>query len=364
MVWHQLQAALALACERIVCLAEAPFADMATLQREAERRGAQFSAVSGIRQVGGTVAAADTLIAFAPGVLPDSEWLNSALGSRAGIVTLPADGAVERGFERIDRERAWGGVLATRGDAVEALSALPPDADAVSGLLRIALQRGAHAIGVPERWLDEDRWTIVADTEGARRFEEGWYDRHVAQPVPGRPGEWFAHRLARRMVGRLAGTPTLPTIVKAASVALAVLSAIGGYFGHTAAALGGIAVAAFADALGKSLDAHAGAGRPTDRKVWPERLRESVLDAALVAVTLSPVEFGQWHPPFAMAVLIAVVRLARESAVPPPARPIGDRTFVAALLCIGAIAGMTAGTAAIVALAGLAVRLFWPAPRG
>jgi len=360
LAWHQVQAALALACERIVCLAEAPGPELAALQREAERRGATFNPVTHHRALSGLVRAADTLLVFAPGVLPDRDWLAQTFGARAGVAVLPADGAVEQGFERIDRERAWAGVLATRGDAVEALAALPPDADPIAGLLRVALQRGAGAVTVPDKWLDDGRWALVASSAAAERYQAGWYQRHVPAPSFERPGSALAHRLARAVVDRVSNAAGTATGLIAGGAAVAIVSAVAGYFGHVAAGVAGLTAASAILAVGTALGRLSRAGTGEGARTWLGEARRTLLDVSLFAIAASPGEFEGWTAEFAALVLIAVIRLARDERAPRPLRPLSDRTVVFAVVAGAAAAGVFAPGMAVLAVIGLALRLFWP----
>lgn len=362
--WHQLQAALGLGCERIVCLVDVPGPALAQIQREAEARGVKFSAIANSRALSGLVNAADTLFVFAPGVLPDREWLNQALGARAGIASLPAERATEQGFERIDRDRAWGGVLATRGDAVEALAALPHDADPIAGLLRVALQRGGRCVDVPERWLDDGRWAMLGDVKSARRVEAGWQVRHVPPPAVTRPGEALAHIIARTLLPGSANRPRLAPSLRIGGIVLAVAGGVAGYFGSTVGGLVALLLAALVGEVGERLArfARAGAGAAPSRR-WSD-VREGVLDLALVAIAASPEAFASWSAPFTALVLAAAMRLAREGAAPVPLRPFGDRIVVLGVVTLAAIAGgFVPGMAAIACMA-LGLRLFWPTDRG
>ena len=360
LAWHQVQAAVALACERIVCLAEAPGPELAAIQREAERRGASFHAIAHHRGLSGLVRAADTLLVFAPGVLPDRDWLAQTFGARAGVAVLPAEDAVEQGFERIDRDRAWAGVLATRGDAVEALSALAPDADPIGGLLRVALQRGAGGVPVPDKWLDDGRWALVASPAAAERYQTGWYLRHVPAPAFDRPGAALAHRIARALIARVGNHSRTVAGMMAAGIAIALASAIGGYLGHTIAGMAGLTAASAMLAVGSALGRLSRAGTGESVRTWPGNARRALLDVSLVAIAASPGEFEGWSAVFATLVLIAVVRLAEDGNAPRALRPLSDRTLVFLLLAIAAAAGAFVPVMAVLALLGLALRLFWP----
>ena len=360
LAWHQLQAAIALACERIICLAEVPGPDLAALQRDAERRGLAFHAVTHHRALSGLVNAGDTLVAFAPGVLPDRDWLAQAFGARAGVAVLPAEGAIEQGFERIDRERAWAGVLSTRGDAVEALTVLPPDADPIGGLLRVALQRGAGAVNVPDKWLDDGRWALVRSQPKAEQYQAAWYLRHVPAPALDRPASALAHRIAWGLVDRMRNAASSALGFIAGGSLIAVGSAVAGYLGHTVAGVAGLTVAAALMAVGSALAQLARAGSGEKERSWLGEARHALLDLTLVAIAASPSEFEGWSVAFAALVLIAVIRLGSEAEAPRPLHPFSDRTLVFAVLAIASASGAFGLTMAGLGLLGLALRLFWP----
>jgi len=358
--WHQLQTAIALGCERIVCLADAPGPALAALQREAERCGTKFHAIAHSRALLGLVSGADTLYVFAPEVLPDSDWAVQALGARAGIAVLPADGAVERGFERIDRERAWAGVLATRGDAVEALADLPADADPIAGLLRVALQRGGRSVEIPGQWLDEERWLLLADAASAQRAEERWQTRHVSSPPFERPGERLAHGLARKLLARSAEAPMLAPGLTVGGMALAAAGGATGYAGYLVGGLATLTLGSLVAKIGERLRLLAQAGSRAANSRGAQTIGDAILDVSLLAVGTSPQAYAGWMVPFVLAVLIAAIRMAREETAQRPLRPLGDRTLVLALLTLGAAAGAVIPLAAALGLTGLGARLFWP----
>ena len=358
LAWHQLQAAITLACERIICLADRPGPDLAAVQREAERRGASFHAVTHHRALSGLVRAADTLLVFAPGVLPDGDWLARTFGARAGVAVFPAETAVEQGFERIDRDRAWAGVLATRGDAVEALGALAPDADPIAGLLRIALQRGATAIEVPAKWLGHGRWALVATAAGAEQYQAAWYERHVPAASFDQPGAALADRAAKMLVGRIVNPDRVAAGFAAGGIVTAVAGGVAGYLGQTAGGVTALLVASVLFAVGSALARLSRAGTGERSRRWPAEVRDALLDLSLVVVASSPGVFEGWGTAFAATVLVAVIRLAAETGAPRPFRPFADRTLVLALLAMASFGGFFAQSLALVSVLGLAIRLF------
>lgn len=363
-VLHQLHAAIGVGCERIVCLANAPGPLLAALQRETERAGARFHAVSQARALSGLVHAADTLLVFAPGVLPDRDWLQQTLGGRAGVAILPAERGVAQGYERIDRERAWGGVLATRGDAVETLGDLPPDADPAAGLLRVALQRGARPVEVPESWLDDGRWAFLPDRQAADRHEPLWYARRVPPPGFARPSDALVHLAARKLAGRAALGPPWPLALGIAGAVFALGGGVAGYLGQTVAGLALIVGGILSGGIGAALDRFVRVGSGTEPRRWPREARDALVDLALIATAASPSEFAGWPTPFAAMVLVATIRLAREPDANRFERPIGDRALVFAVLAAFAAADQFPLAMAAIALIALAIRLFAPKSRG
>lgn len=363
LAWHQLQAALDLSCERVIVLADAPGPALAIVQREAERRGATFHAVAGHRPLSGLVSAADTLVVFAPGVLPDRDWLVQAFGARAGIATLPADSAIEQGFERIDRERAWAGVLATRGDAVEALAGLAPDADPIGGLLRVSLQRAGGTLAVPDKWIDDGRWAMVTSEGAAQRYQDDWYARHVPAPSLSRPGAALAYKLARRLLDRLGDAQRSSIMLAGSGSVMAVGGALAGYLGWTAAGLGALTIGSMLLSSGSALARLAGAGSPAVERPWMSHARRALLDLSLVAIASSPAAFENWWTAFAALMLVGAIRLSLEEGAPRLLRPMSDRPFVFLVLTMVAAVGVLPGGLAILALIALAVRIFAPRQR-
>ena len=361
--WHQLQALLSLGCERIICLAGTHSPALASLQREAEARGTKFNPISHHRALSGLVRAADTLFVLAPGVLPERDWLRQALGARTGIGVFPADAASERGFERIDRERAWAGVLATRGDAVEALADLPTDADPVAGLLRVSLQRGGRCLEISGTWLDDGRWALLEDEAAVRRVEESWQARHFPAPALDRPGEALAHLIARLLLTRAPDRPEVAPLLATAGTILAVAGGVAGYAGHTLAGVAALTLGTIVAQMGERLVLFARAGSGDGRTPRFAKGRDVLLDLSLVAIAASPHQFTGWQVAFVGAVLVAALRLAREDEVSRPVRPFGDRATVFAVLVLAAGLGFFAPAGAAIALLALGLRLFWPSPR-
>jgi hypothetical protein len=67
LVRHQLGLALALGCERVICVTASSDPEMPILRDAAEDAGASFHAVPGVRGMLGLVSVADEVVAFAEG---------------------------------------------------------------------------------------------------------------------------------------------------------------------------------------------------------------------------------------------------------------------------------------------------------
>lgn len=175
------QAALlqALGVERVLCLAETPGGTVLELQHMLEGQGVQFHALRGPAAIPALVRAEDDLVILADGLVPDPAVVRALTGAGEGgealqrmVATIPADhplaAAHPEDFERIDAQRHWGGVLVMRGAPAQRLADFPADADAVSLLLRLALQAGTPSCELSPRELVPETW-LLADSDAAVR---------------------------------------------------------------------------------------------------------------------------------------------------------------------------------------------------
>ncbi|MCB2045603.1 MAG: hypothetical protein H6915_06575 [Novosphingobium sp.] len=195
---RQLELALGIGCERIVCISDNLAHPLIALQHRVEGAGARFHVISAARALGGLIHASDELVVIADGVLPLAAEAQELLDRGNAVLTLPADEALDRGFERIDLNDAWAGALVMPGGLVERLNQLPPDCDAVSALLRIALQAGLPQRELPERLLAEGRWVRLSSQSEADQLEPQWLRRLLPAPDPFAPGNTLANWLIGR----------------------------------------------------------------------------------------------------------------------------------------------------------------------
>jgi hypothetical protein len=96
LVRHQLGLALALGCERVICVTASSDPEMPILRDATEDAGASFHAVPGVRGMLGLVSVADEVVAFAEGLLVWPELILPLIEAGPCVLAQP----VERGWPR------------------------------------------------------------------------------------------------------------------------------------------------------------------------------------------------------------------------------------------------------------------------
>jgi hypothetical protein len=365
---HQLGLALALGCERIVCIARGLSTELVNLQHAAEDYGARFHVVSGPRGIVGLVTAHDELIVLAEGLLAAPGDAITQIDSGHGVVVQPIELGERAGFERIDLNHAAAGAMRLPGSLIERLAELPADCDAVSSLQRIALQTG-----VPQRMLgpglrEGGAWRLVRD-EGEAQIAEGeWFRHHTAIDRGNAPSE-MAARLAVRSFGpALMHSGSGGNSIGLLALVLIFLALGAGWLQYSATAL---ALCAVADVLRRAAILLLRIERRSlnlPNSVLPRELLFGWgLDIALVLVlswsqALTPSE-GQLSHAFAAIMLIAMLRLIPQIIPANWAQLLNDRGAFALLLAIvvGAASGMPGGLVAALATALALLAVAWPA---
>ena len=272
------QAALlrALGCERVLCLAETSGGTVLELQHMLEGQGVQFHALRGLAAIPALVRAEDDLVVLADGLVPDPAVVRALVGGEGDaplqrmVATIPADhplaAAHPEDFERIDAGRHWGGVLVMRGAPAQRLADFPADADAVSLLLRLALQAGTPARELAARELVPETW-LLAESDAAVARHEGALIAAAAPPADWRaPGAALAAAAARAMVPR--GLEQGPVIAGGTALVLLLTGVMAAAFGFGATGLALAGLGTFAAlishgfaALSARLRREAGGGR-------------------------------------------------------------------------------------------------------
>ncbi|MCH2486625.1 MAG: hypothetical protein MK010_02635, partial [Erythrobacter sp.] len=119
---HQIDCARALGCDMVLCMIRGLGPEAITCQHRAERAGMRFRPIEDLRRLSSAIGANDSVVVIADGLAVDVETARDAIGERPAIATFPADIAVPLGFERIDSDRAWVGMMTLRGEMIERLS--------------------------------------------------------------------------------------------------------------------------------------------------------------------------------------------------------------------------------------------------
>ena len=353
---RQLDFALAAGCERIVAIGDGAGAEAIALRHAAEGAGAAFQVVRNSHGLLGTVRAADELLVLAPGLLPEASEAIETLGKTKALLVLPAGPGVAAGFERIDLERAWAGAVVVSGAQVERLAELPPDTEAASALMRIALQARVSERRLDEQALADGSWTMLADAGDAAASERAWLKRHLPAASPWAISRWLARQALRRLASAaLAASQSLPALLVAVP-ALAAAAVGAAWYGWPALGFAllalGAPLAEFALALAGLRAAPFGA-----RRRWHAGLvARCGLDAALVACGALAIE-GSWlHRLFPPLVLLGALHLARSDR-PQAAVLLRDRGVLAALFALSAVFGVAEPAIMLAALALIALNV-------
>lgn len=186
---HQLGLALALDCQRVICMARGTSPEIIALQHAAEDAGLQFAIVTGPRQLAGLVTVADELMVVSEGLFVDASNAVPLLEGRSPVVLVqPIEGAVAAGYERIDINRASAGLMRIPGQLLERLHELPGDCDIASALTRIALQSGVEMREVPVTARAGSDWRMIRSEAEAFALESEWLHARFANGAtsPGR----------------------------------------------------------------------------------------------------------------------------------------------------------------------------------
>lgn len=362
----QLELALRLGCERIVCLAEGLNEGILPLLHRAESAGASFHALSGGRALSGLVRAQDELFIFAEGVVPDPPLVGELLGERSGIAAFPAEAGVEAGFERIDRDHAWAGIARLPGSAVERLAEMPVDVDVISALLRVGLQSGVRLVPLARSHLANRNWVYLRDEDQAHAFEAAWLQQRVAPASFAAPAFALADRAAMALAPRV--------LARRSRAALPLVGGIASLAGALAAAWWKLPALAFgATALGAFLLRMSGTlgvlSRDERQAGWFGRLMrglpKAAVDATIVALAGFAAPVGSlpgWL--FAAAAALLALRLVERLTGGAIGLAASDRTVLAALLALAAAGGQILPALQVLALVALVILYFVSDRRG
>lgn len=355
---RQLDLALSLGCERIICMADYLHQPMLALQHHCEASGARFHTVSGPRALMGLIKATDELVVIADGLLPLAPDVRGFLEKGNCVLVFPAETGIPAGFERVDLNSAWAGALSMPGRLVERLGELPADCDTVAALLRIALQGRVPEVALPDALLAEGRWSVVTSPAQAAAVEPVWLRRHFRIDGGLSPGghaaAWllglFGAALSRRGDG---GRLTLVS-----AFALALLGAVMGFTLWVPAGLILVGLSCLAADVSLALSRLESATSGVEPRTGAlARARPWLVDLILASLIAK----GVWSPllgwpsaVFTGAVLMGILRLVASFLADRWQLLVADRLGLAMVLAVAALAGVLLTATQVLALIVLA----------
>lgn len=336
---HQVSAALALGCDRVICVSHGLSAELVEVQHRVEHAGKRFHLSRGREALHGLITAADDVLVMADGVWPAISVLKEHVGTRRGVMVVPVEAGLAEGLERIDREWAWAGVVRCGGGDVERLADLPLDIDPLGALMRSALQSGRPLVRLPDNALNSPQWWLIDNA--VRAGEAG----RIALRARAEPAGWFApanaaidrltiahaERLLRRSGERLG--------IAIAGGAAFLSAIVAADYGYLSVALGGmalVAAAARAFRLLRGLRSD-GAVRPA----WQEREFALLPVDIGTAVAIWLATYGaSWDSAmFPLLILLLGTRLAATASSPVLRAMAQERIGLCLLLAIAASLG-------------------------
>lgn len=350
--------ALELGCERIICLANGLPPELVEVQHRVERAGRRFHVVTGRQALHGLIAGADEIIALADGVLPDRALLFELTGDRAGVVTMPAEQGLAAGFERLDRDDTWAGLVRCSGSDLERLADLPPDIDPLSALMRSALQAGRPRLALSAALLFEGRWLLIRSSSQAREAGQRFSTARL------QPSRWVApanaviDRLIKaRAEVLLRRVDTLGWLTGGTIVAM-VAAVLLGISGYLAAALAMLTAGSALDRARLSLALLQSDPGEASGKMARGSVMGVGLDLAALGVVGGALDTaGLVSGVFAVAMLLGITRLATVLNQGNLARAVDDRIALFGAMAIAAAYGYLVPAVQIAALFVLAALL-------
>ena len=355
---HQLEIAAAAGARRILVLGD-PGDDRVEMMLGAARvAGLPAKIIQDAPALCAEVTAADELLVFGDSLMADAT-LALDLCSGRGVATLPVEQGLAAGFERIDAEYAWAGIMIVPGSLAERLRELPRDCHIASSLLRIALMTRLQAHPVDVAALSDGRWNLIRSEGDAQAAEKRRLDSTIAEASGQTVGTRIAGHAAQQFGSRLLEQDHGDMLVGAVGLLLAgcALAATGFQLGWLAFLFMGLSWMVLRGHRVLQAVRRQSRMRPRGRDMGPVLfLAFDFLLVAVIAVNGGP---GLARPPawFAAFMAIALLRLATHEFPYAPIRPWLDDRF---LLCLAlAISAIWAAPVTLSMLLAGAIALGW-----
>lgn len=345
---QQLSLALALNCERIVCIAHAAAPELADLQQAAEGAGAFFNVISGPRQLIGLVTAIDEVIVIGDGLFVSTPDAAALLEQGPAVLVQPIEQGLAAGFERIDLNTAGAAAMRIPGRLVERIAELPADCDATSALQRIALQAGVRQRPIPAPIGTALFWTLVRSEEEAHALEPLWIRQRTREDAPLGPSRGIALLAVRGLGPALLHAGSGGKVMAIAAAVLAIFGLGAGWFGFPGIGLGLCGLGWITRETAAMLARIEGDGSAASGPISSRVAYGWLIDA--VMITLATWAAGAVPPVLPLAdrafpplVLIGLLRLLPRTLDGRWGAWFADRALVALFLSLTILAGVGAG---------------------
>jgi hypothetical protein len=254
--------AQALGCERVLCLVDETTPDILKVQQEVEKAGGEFHALRGFARLPALLRGEDELVVLADGLLIDRDWASGKLIGPQGdalcktvLCLAPDHGfAVQfpEEFERVDADKCWAGLLVMRAAPAQKLADVPGDGDAVSLLLRLALQARTPCTMLSADDIEQAQFLLADEDATLRAREQALVLASGTSVLWSAPGNWAAEQIARLLSPRAFGLGK--RLVAAAAAGMMLSAAILAGLGHVTLALAVLAVGVFALSLATKIN--------------------------------------------------------------------------------------------------------------
>ena len=211
----------------------------------------EFHAIRSNLHLVSLVRAGDELVMMLDGLLPARDAVLNFAGPAdtmsKGIATIAAHHVFSESnsddFERIDRDRNWAGLAIMRAGQVQKLADLPPDGDAMSMLLRLALQAKVECRDLGSETLDGQRWLLAGRAETLAKRERALVTASASIPAWTGPGRALAATIVKGIAPLWLDVGPEASAVLTSFFMIAGLALTG--FGYGAVGLGAAGLGAF-----------------------------------------------------------------------------------------------------------------------
>lgn len=353
----QIDIALDAGCQRVICLTERNWPQLEPIRHALERKGLQFHAISTPAQLVGLLSADQEILAIGDGVVLDRELARQALGRGRMVATVPADPAINAGFERIDGQNAWGGLLLTRAQVAEKLAEMPADSNVISLMIRLALQGGTPLATLGDNALANGELLLAQDIGSLQHREHALLNASARSASWWGPGRAVAHILARKMAPQ--GLDRGPIWAGIAGAVLLAASIAFTLYGTIAAAFLALALAAFAASLSRAVADLRSSLLGLGQKTRFTPIFRVLLDVSFIFSMAWPVALDTMLDHlFAPMVLVCALRLAEMAAIAKLAPLWRDRVVLGVILAAATVFGVLPEIIAIITLIALGLCLF------